>query len=374
MKYFIILSLLFSSFSSINSAFADGNGFDFDCITPNGPGCKNITISTTVSVDQSILDNYFFGDHKGLCLLDSEWGGGCDLSKYSEIIYVNGVTRAITYQDIGTLNEFPLENVFIDKKFFLPIIESAYKESELQFSQDDFYAEITIFNEKEIRDAKMDFFNQVKMYSQEGITDTRMTDLFNSSYLKFHTDEITKLKKVDPITKKTNDCSSCVSSVSISTLDYNAYGKHIFAPKENLVESHYVDVKLAKKMPKDEDFGIQFKDNKYGSNETVVPLTSPINSIVNYWKYVLIDNKITLVYDKTIATLDTGKTKILAQNDEIIESASTVATSSSVTSASTTVTITDIQKAAESTVTSKEIKTESIFSKFINLIASWFTF
>jgi hypothetical protein len=292
------------------------------------------------------LDNYFYGSHDSLCFQGER---GCDISsKYSEKIYINGTKKQVFTVNTGTLDSVPLEIAFFDKKFFLPIIKSAYEESDLQFSQNNFNATITILNEKEIKDANMDY-------------------LYGTEFgLKFYTNEVANLKKADPIIKKETE------GISISTLDSANYGKHIFAPKDELIESQYLDVKLAKKMPKDKDFGIEYRRRE---NSTVIsPLTSPIDSIVTYWKYVLIDNKITLVYDKTVATLDTGKTKILAQNDELVESTPTLPATSTSAISSTTSTVTDTQQTIENPPLPPENRTEGFFSKFIKIIASWFKF
>lgn len=349
MKNTIVAALVLSSLSSINFAFADAA--NFECINPdylseyihntNAPNCKYINIYSTISIDPSILENYFIGVHDHVCF-SWEYKSCNEFSKYSEKITIAAATTTISTKESSSLEKIPTQFAFFDKKFFLPIIKDAYEEADLTFSQNNFDANILLLSEDEVNAQKIDEYS--------------ISDYF---------EKVKNLKKVDPIIEKKD------GGIFISTLDYKNYGKYILAPKGNLIESQYLDVKLAKKMPKDEDFGIRSD----GSETIISPLTSPIVSIVNYWKYVLIDNKITLVYDKTVATLDTGKTKVLAQNDELNED--TVKTNSqniSSTSPEITTNIVDKSKSDKATSIPPENKTVTLFSKFITLITSWFKF
>ena len=349
MKHFIVASLLLSSLISVNHTFADAASFD--CVTPENinetrfegwkPSCKYITITNIVSVDKELLNEYLFGTHEAICLKAER---GCDLStKYSEDITIVATSSTVFKSDALSIENLPVEFAFFDKKFFLPVIKNAYNDLNMPFSENTFRAYISLYNKKEVDTAYKD--------ASEEVYFTR----FNS---------IKELNKNDPRIIKTDE------GISIDTFNYLDYAKYIHGPKAELVESQYLNINQGTNILKDKDLGIR---STY-RGEVNVPLTSPINSIVSYWKYTKVNNKITLVYDKTVATLDTGKTKILAQNDELIESTPTVpATSTSVIS-STTSTVTDTQIVIENTSELKENKTEGFFSKFIAMLASWFKF
>jgi hypothetical protein len=314
--------------------------------------CKQITITNTVLLDQSLSNDYYLGRHEAVGF-DCFRGSCSSYSKYSEILTITNSTSLSS--DYPKIRQLPKEYALFDRNFFNSKLSNISKEYKSTFSLASFETiNVNLFqNESDFKNAE-----NTGYWSEE--KGQRKTDtLYNNGNYGDSTKEF-----------------------KVFTFAYKEYGKHIFAPKGELTESQYTDFKVPNNLPQEKDLGISAVMVR--GLVPIVKVTNPLISINNYWLYTKQDGKLTLSWQKTEYTLDDGSVKTITKDDKNVNVAmlfnkkakeETVASSSTTTSTTT-------DPAQKSEKNQKHIKPVpsplpvleeiSLFQKFINFLASLF--
>lgn len=262
--------------------------------------CKPVELTSIISLDTSLQDDYLLAQHDPIKLFCER---GCETTKYSEII--QPTIMSLTFSDYDVAYEYQVYDVssgvtkstgsvyypdtaiLLDKKYVLDYLSSVYKQSGIKLENNKF-PQIVLMNRNEMK--KVD-------KGSVGYSYDDLLALFNGK-----NDPLYVGVGKGPISNN--------SSPSIYTFNYSDFGKHIFSLKGSLAESHYLDFDKTKLPPQD----IKDDGSKY-----VVPITSPVKSVKNYWVFTKKNGKIVLAWQKSEYGLDNGKVNVVS-NDAVKES------------------------------------------------------
>lgn len=348
-KILLILTIL--SLGTPFAVFADDGPGPTSCLyNPDDASketCKVISISNIISLDTSLQNDYFLGQHSRVEISrfnDNPYipGQQTEFSKYSEQIYsINKQTQDISGDDVTILSE-PEDFrgfVVLDKEYFLSRLAEAFRVGGLSFSENNIPERLNIYvlNTKEL------LFNHrdIEFYfkSHFGLTSVPKMNsvIFNKDSYNTHT---------------------------IFSIDDKDYGKHIYATKGGILESQYIDVDKGSILTAT-DLQVTNVSAKHGE-PSVVPLTSPLKSVKNYWIFTKKNGKITLVWQKSEYTLDNGKVKVVNKADKNVSAALLFAD----TKDAPTQTLSAASTVAP--VVGSEDKKVGFFARFINMVLFWF--
>jgi hypothetical protein len=298
--------------------------------------CKKIEINNVVSLDPVLQSEYLLGSHQPLSnTIDDDYYSP---TKYSESLSLTSSTSRIWP---GGLYGTPTDFAIFDKSYFIPLLSRMFKKENLSFLENNFQnVDIFLFNKSE------------------------MTNETIQSHLR----ENKKIDSVNVDTYNTYDKQQ-VTRYRINTYNYQEYGKYIHAPKGELIESQYVDIEGWKNPLTENDLQITYEAaGHWGqSSEPVVPITSPLKSITNFWVYTKKDNKLVLRFNKIEFSLDNGKVKTITKDDKNVSASMLFSDSSTSTSEVVSTSSIIVTPAVEETQNN-----EGFISKIISIIMSWF--
>jgi hypothetical protein len=284
---------------------------------PNGVRgtCKEIKFGAVVSLDPALQSDYFIGTHEPLTL---SCGGvrDCSGTKYSEQLTIySSSTISIDNNPPG---DAPIDAAVFNKSFFLPLLLNQFKQEHLNFSENNFPPiGITIYQQAELNEME-------KPDSGSGFAPANM--------------------KMD-VLQQFGD------NYDLQTLSTQEYGKYIWAPQSDLVESQYAALSSIQ-APTSTNLGITYIGD-YGGIPTV-SVADPLDSITDYWEYSEASGTPILSWQKTVYGFDDGTAK-------------TVTPSSNTGTVSPTSSATSTQTVQPSTAAP-----ENIFQKIWDFITSWF--
>ncbi|MBU6388371.1 hypothetical protein KGQ72_00610 [Patescibacteria group bacterium] len=297
--------------------------------------CKAIEKDLIVSLDSGLMPDYFLGTHQTV-------GAGCDFTgcaygaTYSEDDFLTSsssltnVHGAVDFWDSGD-SDIPSYTLF-EKSFFIPILAKAFKSAGLSFSPDSMpMINIRVFKPSELP--------EVQKYNGDDSSNYALNVLLPRDNNRL--------------------------SPTYNTTDYQTYGKHIFAPKGTVVESQYIDMKGSPALS-DTDLQISSVPVYKGSYAFVVPVTSPLASVKDYWVFIKENGKLVLKWDKSEYGLDNGKVRTITSADKNVTAAllfgDTFGRQDTATSSVN----------ASSTVAQTPGANTGFFSRVIGIILSWF--
>lgn len=252
--------------------------------------CKEVGIKTVVSLDPILQKDYFLGTHAPI-----EYNcdrGGCEgKTTYSEHLFLTS-SSTLEAQTMG-VEESPLQYALFGKAYFVPLLSNMFKESNLPFSENTVpNLGIYVFKKSELDEIqKVDPRVYLGDYSEDS----------------FKMDSLKAQKDYSP------------ERYAVYSFNYQEYGKYIYAPKGTLVESQYAGFEKAGNILSDKD--LQIMTEGYRGSVLVVPVTSPLKSVANYWIYTKKDGKLVLSWQKSEYVLDNGQVKIVTSSDKNISAA-----------------------------------------------------
>lgn len=306
--------------------------------------CKYVERKTTITLDDDLKGNFFLGSHGPVGF--GCYKGSCEkYSKYSEIVALTS-SSTLSSSHSSNVNEIPYEYAVFDKKFFMEKLFNANKNTKSNFSLSNFNTiNINIFQNE---------------------------DDFKKGDYEAYSDEVDKSPQFDTLYDHGNYGIN-PRDYKIYTYNYREYGKHIYAPKGELLESQYAEVDVPIKLLSNEDLGI---------TNGVISLTNPLVSINNYWLYTKKNGKITLSWQKTEYTLDDNTVKTITKDDKNVTVAMIFGAKSQALQGGAVVSSTTTSPTHEVKPLKNHTKNEhtplpmteetSFFQKFINFIASLF--
>lgn len=113
----------------------------------------------------------------------------------------------------------------------------------------------------------------------------------------------------------------------LKTFNFQEYGKHIFGPHQNgLRESTYVPIERSGNMLTADSLKITVVADDT-DRVPVVPSSSLVKGIKNYWMYAKKNGKLVLAWQKTEYTLDNGIVKTITPADKNVTAAMLFGTS-----------------------------------------------
>jgi hypothetical protein len=284
--------------------------------------CKEIKIQDVVTLDPALQNSYFIGTHNGIGY-NCERFGCADTTKYSEQLTVQSSSTVILYE--SQPDYVPTEAAIFDKSFFLPLLLNQFKQTGLNFSGSNFPPiTINVYNPSEL--------NEIENDTYPPLSTVKMDALANNVY----------------------------GGYSISTLNYQAYGKYIWGPKEGIAESQYTNIYKNDQALTSNDLSISTLGLRHGSIPTV-SVADPLDSVTNYWIYAQVNGKLALSWQKTVYGFDDGTIKTVVPGN-----ISGTISSSSVSSTLATTTATPIKTAPAPATVEK-----NIFQKIWDFITSW---
>lgn len=313
--------------------------------------CKEIEITSIVSLDPSLQNDYLLAQHKPIKYCN---GWPCETTIYSEIIQP-ATTTILTFPDSDisreysdyerTSNGWKVKETFhyedtailLDKKYVLDYMSSIYKQSGEKLENNK-YPKIVLMDR-----------NEMKMIGNDDST------------VGFSYDELSNIfvgmkRNVPLLANRSKSPMIEDPSLSIYTFDYLEFGKHIYSLKGTLAEQHYLDFDKTNLPPINTKIVSGYKE----SITNVVPITSPVKSVKNYWVFTKKDGKIVLAWQKSEYGLDNGKIDVV-YNDSIKIKDPSSDNSTNITSSSTSVT--------QNTLPAEQKK--GFFSRILNFIFSW---
>ena len=310
--------------------------------------CKPVGLTSIVSLDTSLQNDYLLAQHKPIDLLCER---GCDTTKSSEIIQptitaltFSGEDVAREYQayDYSSGEAKPTGSIYyadtailLDKKYVLDYISSVYRQSGIKLENNKF-PQIVLMDRNEMK--KVD----------KGSVGYSYDDLL--ALFKGENDPLYVGAGKGLIGTK--------SSPSIYTFNYSDFGKHIFSLKGSLTEYHYLDFDKTKLPPVD----IKTESAGRGTVKYVVPITSPVKSVKNYWIFTKKDGRVVLAWQKSEYGLDNGKVNVVSNANIKVNDSSSSDNSTNITPPPTTnvpITLPTEQK-------------KGFFSRLLDFILSWF--
>lgn len=356
-KLFLILALLLLVTPSLTFADSYDGPYCFDKPSQNSISnyndpnhirgtCKSIELTSIVSLDPSLQNDYLLAQHGPIDLLCER---GCDTTKYSEII--QPTTSALTFPNQDIVQEYQLYDYYsrearsvgliypdttalLDKKYVLDYLSAIYNRSGIKLDNNKL-PQIVLMNQDEMKRVDKE---------SVGYSYDELLDLFKG--------------KSDPLYLEKGPIGS-KSSPSIYTFNYSDFGKHIYYLKGSLSNYHYLELDKTK-LPSVE---IEAINTSRGGVTYVVPVTSPIKSAKNYWVYTKKNGKIVLAWQKSEYLLDNGTTKTDTNTSIIqVNGNSSANESTKINSPSTTGVPSDLPIEQK----------KGFFSGLLDLILSWF--
>jgi len=311
--------------------------------------CKPVELTSIVSLDTSLQNDYLLAQHKPITLFCER---NCGTTKYSEIIQPTITVLTFTNEDVareyqaydysssGELKPtgpiyYADTAILLDKKYVLDYISSVYRQSGITLENNKF-PQIVLMNRDEMK--KVDKGSVRYSYDD-------LLALFNGKNDPLYVGEGKGLIGSNP-------------SPSIYTFNYSDFGKHIFSLKGSLTESNYLDFDKTKLPPQDIKAEIYYR----GRVKYVVPITSPVKSVKNYWIFTKKDGKVVLAWQKSEYGLDNGKVDV-ASNSNIKVNVSSSDNPTNIAPAPTTNNI-------PATLPTEQKK--GFFSRLLDFILSWF--
>jgi hypothetical protein len=298
--------------------------------------CKEIQMKDVVSLDPAMQKDYFLGTHNAI-------GIECDrecysYTKYSEELFISG-SSTITV-DAPKSDYVPTEVAVFNKSFFLPLLLNQFKQNNLNYSENNFPG------------------ININVYELSELTALQNNDAFTDNGSGI----ISKNIKMDTLQKTPVYCDAsdnCASGYYFNTLSYQEYGKYIWGPKGDLVESQYANLNQNNGALTDKDLGISYKEagKDGGPGMPTVSVTDPLNSVTNYWVYSEVNGTPTLSWQKTEYAMDDGTVKTVVPT---------------VTNTKTTATHNAASTTSTSTTQNESSVGKNIFQKIWDFIASWF--
>lgn len=311
--------------------------------------CKKVDVSTIVSIDPLLRKDYFLGAHFPIKYNCDEFGTCDKKTTYSESLFVTS-SSTLESKTVG-VEENPLQYALFDKSYFAPQLSGMYKKAGLSFSERLFSdTSINVYNKNELP-LIPEFEN---LLSGKVKTDTPLVNELAQHYNTFWSDS------------QITDSAEFV----INSFNYQEYGKYITAPKAELAESQYAEFEKGGVILSDSD--LQIKKEFWGHwsslTQPVVPLTSPLKSVKNYWLYTKKNGKLTLAWQKSEYGLDNGTVKTVTNADKNISAALLFSNAQG-----TTVSTSSVPTSTEgiSAVPQTEEKV-GFFARFFRFIFSWF--
>ncbi len=294
--------------------------------------CKEVKTITIVSLDPTLKKDYFLGTHEPVRY-------GCHRSYcqsstiYSKHLFLTS-SSTIETQTTG-VEESPLQYALFKKSYFVPLLSKMFKASAVPFSENTLPGVwIGVFKQSELDEIK----KVEGDYPQTIPTDAKMDSL--------------RVKK-----------DSYTEPYFIYSLNYQEYGKYIYAPKTTLVEPQYADFEKAGNLLSNKD--LQITIYRGGAQISAVPITSPLQSVRNYWTYTNKAGKLVLSWQKSEYVLDNGK--VLTSGDRNITT--TLLLSNPLSASKPTESVSPT--ATTSTALPPEQK-QGFFDRLLDFILSWF--
>ncbi len=334
----------------------DWNGYGSD---PNGirGTCKDVEIKNVLSLDRDIQHDYLLGAHAAIGY-NCDGKIGCESgTTYSEYFTM---TSSSTLEFLSLeADSAPLQIAVFDKSFFLSLLTNQFAQNHLSFSEKNF-SDI-LFNVYEPNE-----FSKIQKEDPYTVPPDIQLDslLVNKNYLSDISDSLkTSLHTLEEFDRWHKQLYPYV----FNTLSYKEYGKHVYAPKGDLIESQYADLYKNDNAITNQDLGISSAGEGSGLH-TVVAITSPLESITHYWIYSKHAGKLTLTWQKTEYLLDDGSIKTITPQNK--------AGAGFVFGKNTASTIVPEQSSAgngfESTSSVELAKSNGLFKEIWNWIISWF--
>ncbi len=232
-------------------------GYDYDSNHIRGT-CKSVEMTSIVSLDTSLQNDYLLAQHKPIILSCDR---SCGITKYSEII--QPTITVLTFADNDIAREYPTYDyssgqpteyantaILLDKKYVLDYISSVYEKSGIKLDNNKF-PQIVLMDRGEIKEVE-----------SAGYSYDNLLALFNGQN--------------DPLyVGAGKGLIGNNSSPSIYTFNYSDFGKHIYSLKGSLIEYNYLDFDKTKLPPQDIKIESAGKDD----DKYVVPITSPVKSV-----------------------------------------------------------------------------------------------
>ncbi|MBU6388730.1 hypothetical protein KGQ72_02575 [Patescibacteria group bacterium] len=309
--------------------------------------CKSVTTTTVVSLDSALIKDYFLGWHEPACTAPRADIDGCSSdAKYSEDLHIMASSTAI---DDGTLSstdwygkdifkEGPLSFAVFDKKFFSPLLKGKFASIGESFSEGNFpQVGIYVLNKSEL-------------------------DAIGGSN---NSEVAWELANPDSFQKRGRYGGDVYG---MATLDSMRYAPYIHAPKWELIESQYVDVETSSNLLTSADLQVTGVGCGHWDLETcfVVPPTSPLKSVKNYWMYTKENGKLVLKWDKSVYGLDDGTVRTVTNVDKNVTAALLFGDTFGRRGTTTP------SENASSTVAQTLGANTGFFSRVIGIILSWF--
>ena len=283
--------------------------------------CKYIGIKDTISIDKPISDKYYLGTHKAIYITKTEY---IDNAKsYSEYINLNlnqlsNATNTVKNESIAEGYDAlkpPVNSILVDKKLLNDYMNTVANNGKLPNGLKSWTADQTlntgigILNKTEFKNLGVD----IEKYLADNKLITDKITLFD-----FDRKEFNYFNEID-YPHKEFYYNIPVSLYKYITTDVKSFDKMIYALNttdyigtEYINESKYIPV-IDDNSPRLDELSITLQPGKHGDFYTI-PVTSPIKSIDNYWKYIMVDDKVSIVWEKAIYTLDDGTTKVSTNN------------------------------------------------------------
>lgn len=287
--------------STRQNLIQEGQGDLYDINNKVRGTCKKMEVSTIVTLDPSLQKEYILGEHSPV---DIEYSDDPLQSKYSEQLFLTSSSSLKTIS--SSISENPTLYALFDKAYFLPLLSKMFNDKGISFSGTGF-PDVTIYvlKKDEISSADLPYVLPI-------VSNVAPDSLYVQTAggaLAANISQSQGSQKVD-----TYDAYS---------FKYQEYGKHIYAPKGDLVESQYVDVISGGNILTNKQ--LQISQESYGHwgrlSQSVVPITSPLVSVTNYWTFTKRDGKLVLVWQKSEYVLDDGSMKVITNADANVNAA-----------------------------------------------------
>lgn len=310
---------------------------DFSGIATNYDGvvirgtCKEVEAKVVVSLDSALKEDYFLGIHTPI---EYDCERFCEKkTTYSEYLFL---TSSSTLEESAIMfNENPIQYALFGKAYFVPLLSKMFKESGISFSENTVpNIGISIFKKSEL--------DEIKKYESD------------------FTLEKTKMDFLETVSGYAKGVRYIVHS-----LNYQEYGKHIYAPKGTLIESQYADFERGN-MLSNKDLQVNLVNVYYNDTRAVVPITSPLKSVTNYWLYTKKNGKLVLAWQKSEYGMDDGSVKTITNTDKNVSA--TLLFSGSPDK----ILSTPSAAAVSSPVVPQKEQKRGVITRFFNFILSWF--
>lgn len=304
--------------------------------------CKKVEVSSIVSLDASLQNDYLLAQHTPIEYCD---GWPCETTKYSEIIQL-ATTTNLTFTDSDISRSYEDTAILLDKKYVLDYISSIYKKSGEKL-EDNKYPEIILMNHDEMKKIGDSTSNVGYSYNE-------ILAVFSGRNIPLIINRNDSLTNSDPI-------------LSIATFDYSEFGKHIYSLKGTLAEQHYLDFDKTKLPP----LNIERMHVYKGHYAHIIPITSPVKSIKNYWLFTKKNGKVVLAWQKSEYGLDNEQVKIITRTDKNVGTIPLFSDGLPVSAETTSSLVSTSSASSTSTVSGAVEQKKGFFSRLFTLILSW---